>query len=65
MKSSIGAKIHYDKTNNYYFVDDPKYDKEQCPFCGSNRYGGGGSWSPDGCLDCGAIHFWKSWIKEE
>lgn len=28
---------------------------EKCPFCGS--------WSPDGCLDCGAT-FYLSWDKE-
>lgn len=46
-----------------YLCADDNYTGQQCPFCGSHRYGGGGSWSPDGCLDCNAIYH-MGWIKE-
>ena len=53
------------EAKDYYYVDNPKYGKETCPFCGSKNYGGGGSWAPDGCLDCGAVHFFGIWFKDK
>lgn len=46
-----------------YLSADNCYTGEQCPFCGGTNYGGGGSWSPDGCLDCNAIYH-MGWVKE-
>ena len=64
MKSPIGAEIKKDEKRQYFWVDDPEYDRQRCPFCGSRNYGGGGSWSADGCLDCGAYHWFGMWFKD-
>lgn len=37
---------------------------QECAFCGSRNIGGG-SWSPDGCRDCGAVYYFDAWIKEK
>ena len=58
-------KVGIKEAKEYFYVDDPKQDKKVCPFCGSKNYGGGSSWSPDGCLDCGAVHFFGMWFKDK
>jgi len=63
MRSPIGVKIDKARREDGSFYWHTNYEGEQCPFCGSTNYGGGGSWSPDGCLDCGAINF-MGWVKE-
>ena len=69
MLSPIGVKIqkYTRKDGTIYYGADVEYVKARCPFCGSENYGGGGSWSPDGCLDCGAIDGTNQgigWVKD-
>ena len=53
-------------TRMCHYAADHNYTGEQCPFCGSTNYNGGGSWSPGGCMDCGAIdgNMGVGWVKE-
>ena len=46
-----------------YVSADVSYTGEICPFCGSDNYYSGGSWSPGGCKDCRAIYH-NGWVKE-
>jgi predicted Zn-ribbon and HTH transcriptional regulator len=46
-----------------YLSADVNYNGERCPFCQSDNYYSGGSWSPPGCKDCGAVYF-MGWIKD-
>ena len=68
MVSPIGVKIKKYRRDDgsVYYGADPDYSGEQCPFCGSSNYSGGGSWSPGGCKDCGAIdgNHGIGWVKE-
>lgn len=68
MLSPIGVKIkkYLRKDGSVFYGADQGYSGNQCPFCGSNNYGGGGSASPDGCKDCGAIDGNQGigWVKE-
>ena len=65
MISPIAVKIKKFKREDgtAYYSADTEYTGQQCPFCGSENYGGGGSWSNDGCKDCGAIYD-MGWVKE-
>ena len=68
MLSPIGVNIkkYTREDGTAYYTADHSYTDEQCPFCGSKNYNGGGSWSPGGCRDCGAIdgNMGVGWVKE-
>ena len=68
MQSPIGIKIKKYRRDDgsVFYGADQEYTGSQCPFCGGNNYGGGGSWAPDGCKDCGAIdgNQGVGWVKE-
>lgn len=52
-------------------VEDQIYSKhaidcstDECGLCGSKNVYQGGSWTPEKCMDCGAVFFMGSWLEE-
>ena len=52
-----GVKFERIQEKNIFGID-----ANCCPFC--NCETSSGSWSPDGCVECGAVNFFGSWTRD-
>jgi ribosomal protein L37AE/L43A len=69
-ESAMKVKSKYTVVNGVKCKEDDKYyiiktnETEICPFCKSNRIYSG-SWSPECCENCGAMHMLGIWLKDK
>jgi hypothetical protein len=64
--TSLGFRIKTgvrEDGSKYNYIDAKEHDREICAFCGSKNLGSG-SWSPEYCKDCGAVHFFGQWVRD-
>lgn len=57
--------IHDDESGHYEKIEgmSPKgMIVNCCPFCDGHIQGG--SWTPDTCVDCGAVYFFNAWTRD-